>query len=203
MTEKNEKQAEREAFISEHQYLDLTEARDAWDRVIFKHSHVEAMWKGWMARASTLNVEAMKRINSDHETVPSPELLNDESYRILMAYGDEETKALYRAASPATDRCVMAGLSAIKIHEIAVDGLPNMDEELMIGRVAFIWNGAIVSGWPLTSVGRPDLWESSEDAMGMRPFSGVTHWVEFACPVWNLGCGTPMSATPPAAEGKK
>jgi hypothetical protein len=73
---------------------------------------------------------------------------------------------------------------SIQIHEIAVDGLPDMDK--LTGRVAFLWNGAIVSGWPLDSIGKPGLWETCEDALGMRPFADVTHWVEFPVPVWDL-----------------
>lgn len=76
----------------------------------------------------------------------------------------------------------------IKIHEIATDGLPPRDSDgnlpdHLVGCIAFIWNGAIVSGWPINGT---DLWESDEDAMGVRPFSGVTHWVEFPVAVWDL-----------------
>ena len=74
----------------------------------------------------------------------------------------------------------------IKVHEIATSGLPDMNDKALVGRVAFIWNGAIVSGWPLTSVGKTELWEAAEDAMGAKPYSGVTHWVEFPEPVWAL-----------------
>jgi hypothetical protein len=35
----------------------------------------------------------------------------------------------------------------IIIHEIVVDGLPDMDR--LAGRVAFISDGCVVSGWPL------------------------------------------------------
>lgn len=35
----------------------------------------------------------------------------------------------------------------ITIHEIEKDGLPSMDK--MIGRVAFVFDGCIISGWPL------------------------------------------------------
>lgn len=74
----------------------------------------------------------------------------------------------------------------VKIHEIAKDGLPDTSDDGIVGRVAFLWNGSIVSGWPLTNIGRPDLWESTENAMGTKPFSGVTHWVEFPVPTWRL-----------------
>ena len=76
----------------------------------------------------------------------------------------------------------------VKVHEIAVDGLPDMDSST--GRVAFIWDGAIVSGWPIGTVYggteySEQLWEPSEDRFG-GPVIGVTHWLEFPEPVWNL-----------------
>jgi hypothetical protein len=74
----------------------------------------------------------------------------------------------------------------IKIHEVAVDGLPDMKE--LVGRVAFIWDGAVVSGWPIdTTIGYEDYqqWSPSEDRFG-GPYIGVTHWVEFPVPVWDL-----------------
>lgn len=77
----------------------------------------------------------------------------------------------------------------IKIHEIAKDGLPDM--EALVGRVAFIWDGAIVSGWPIGErFGGANyhmaLWEGSEDRFG-GPYYGVTHWIEFPDCFWNLG----------------
>jgi len=76
----------------------------------------------------------------------------------------------------------------IIVHEIKTDGLPDMDN--LTGRVAFIWDGAICSGWPLYLDDPSDpeslLWEASEDEMGRVKFHGVTHWVEFPKPVWKL-----------------
>lgn len=43
---------EREAFKAAHRHLELDEVPDAWGRPTFKHSHVEASWLGWIARAS-------------------------------------------------------------------------------------------------------------------------------------------------------
>lgn len=76
----------------------------------------------------------------------------------------------------------------VEIHEIAVDGLPDMDE--LTGRVAFIWDGAIVSGWPIgkhyqNTYYEEGLWEPSEDRFG-GPVAGVTHWVKFPVPAWDL-----------------
>lgn len=91
----------------------------------------------------------------------------------------------------------------IKIHEIAVDGLPNMQE--LVGRVAFIHDGCIVSGWPLVpneleiddmrllatlvrhhSEG-DTIWEADSDVGDPgRVFASVTHWVEMPAPVHQL-----------------
>jgi hypothetical protein len=67
----------------------------------------------------------------------------------------------------------------VTVHEIAIDGLPDMDR--LTNRVAFVFDGCIVSGWPL---GRRDddgavLWEGNSDVSPTRPYHGVTHWVEF------------------------
>jgi hypothetical protein len=45
----------------------------------------------------------------------------------------------------------------IKVHEIAVDGLPPNDDAL-IGRLAFLFDGCIVSGWPLRREENPELY---------------------------------------------
>ncbi len=47
-----EREQERIAFKDAHRHLDLDEVPDAWGRPMFKHSHVEASWLGWVARAS-------------------------------------------------------------------------------------------------------------------------------------------------------
>lgn len=72
----------------------------------------------------------------------------------------------------------------IIVHEIATDGLPEMGQ--LTGRVAFIFDGCIVSGWPLDDVGMPGLWEGNIAVSHNRPFGGVTHWVEFPVPVWEI-----------------
>lgn len=43
---------EREAFKAAHRHLELDEVYDAWGQPMFKHSHVEASWLGWIARAA-------------------------------------------------------------------------------------------------------------------------------------------------------
>jgi len=84
----------------------------------------------------------------------------------------------------------MSQTITVVVHKIATDGLPGTDYKLT-GRVAFIWNGAIVSGWPIDAefggvVAGEQLWEPSEDCFG-GPLFGVTHWIEFPTEVWNLG----------------
>ena len=46
------REQERIAFKDAHRHLELYEVPDAWGRPVFKHSHVEASWFGWIARAS-------------------------------------------------------------------------------------------------------------------------------------------------------
>lgn len=77
----------------------------------------------------------------------------------------------------------------VKIHSVAEDGLPDMRS--LTGQVAFLWNGAIVSGWPIDAEyggidpNNGQLWEASEDRMG-GPYANVTHWLEFPVEFWNL-----------------
>lgn len=39
----------REAFENKFKTLDLTKTRDAWDRTIYAHSHIQAMFEGYEA----------------------------------------------------------------------------------------------------------------------------------------------------------
>ena len=90
----------------------------------------------------------------------------------------------------------------IEIHEIAVDGLPNMDE--LINRVAFIFDGCLISGCPLV-VEKPNkysepvnlkrhedyapgsVWEGNEDvARGECIFGGITHYLVFPVSISSL-----------------
>ena len=92
----------------------------------------------------------------------------------------------------------------IIIHAIEEDGLPDMERLTL--RVAFIFDGCIVSGWPLPKEQFPDLytrehllkyrggahlsdeeniarvgtlWEADSDVGHGGQFACVTHWVEF------------------------
>lgn len=82
----------------------------------------------------------------------------------------------------------------INIFEIEKDGLPDMDK--LVGRVAFIFDGAIISGWPLYNIhlkypenNHPvygmDCWEASEDVC-KGVFAGVKKYVVFDVPIWEL-----------------
>ena len=74
----------------------------------------------------------------------------------------------------------------IIIREIAIDGLPDMDK--LVGRVAFLFDGCIVSGWPLDTVRDGEtLWEADSDVGHGRAFYGVTHWFEFPVPLFVIG----------------
>jgi len=76
----------------------------------------------------------------------------------------------------------------VVLHEVAVDGLPDMDDRNMVGRVAFIFDGCVVSGHPLRDDGDEGvLWEADDDVGRGGLFAGVTHWLEFPAPVWGLG----------------
>lgn len=84
----------------------------------------------------------------------------------------------------------MSFTRTITVHPVAEDGLPDMRAE-GAGRVAFIRDGCVVSGWPVISDGMITadplavLWEPSQDGFG-GPVAGVTHWIEFDVPAWAL-----------------
>lgn len=69
---------------------------------------------------------------------------------------------------------MVANKLSCTVHEIAKDGLPDMDNRVP-GSTAFLFEGCIVSGWPLDD----DKWEADSDVGHERVFFGVTHWVEF------------------------
>lgn len=78
----------------------------------------------------------------------------------------------------------MSKVIEVTVHEIAQDGLPDMDDEDLVGRVAFLWDGSLSSGWPIR--GEENLWETDGDMGASGTFSGVTHWLEFPMPFWDI-----------------
>lgn len=70
----------------------------------------------------------------------------------------------------------------VEFFTIETDGLPDMNDDDNIGRIAFIWDGKIVSGWPCRGED-PDVWTPSEDRFG-GPVAGVKKWVRFPAPLW-------------------
>lgn len=64
-----EREQERIAFKDAHRHLELYEVPDAWGRPMFKHSHVEASWLGWIARASHGQAPAGARYEKGLEDV--------------------------------------------------------------------------------------------------------------------------------------
>ncbi len=70
----------------------------------------------------------------------------------------------------------------IIIHSVAESGLPDMDQ--LLGRVAFLHDGKIISGYPIKEYDEEydeeeGLWESTVDSLGGVTFYDVTHWIEF------------------------
>ena len=84
----------------------------------------------------------------------------------------------------------------IKVHEIAVDGLPDKEDRALLGRIAFIADGCVVSGWPISpgeyaSVDKeigdlPYVWEANSDVGHGRLHGSITHWIEFPVPGWEM-----------------
>ena len=75
----------------------------------------------------------------------------------------------------------------IKVRKIADHGLPDMDN--LTGRVAFIFDGCIVSGWPLDPDGDEIPWEANDDVGRHGKFYGITHWVEFPVTFFDMEHG--------------
>jgi hypothetical protein len=65
----------RDSFIAAHQHLDLQEDKDAWGRPKFLHSHVDAMWAGWLRHAEQVR-SAMTR---SHQTDWSQRKLSEDA----------------------------------------------------------------------------------------------------------------------------
>lgn len=74
----------------------------------------------------------------------------------------------------------------MKVYTIEIDGLPDMSK--LTGRVAFIFDGCIVSGWPLYPKfsDNKEAWEADDDVGKSGQFHGVKKYVIFDKPVWQL-----------------
>ncbi len=59
------KHEERDLFKEQYKHLDLEETHDAWNRPIFKYSHVDALWSGWKQRAAVAHLEGVIQENSE------------------------------------------------------------------------------------------------------------------------------------------
>ena len=80
----------------------------------------------------------------------------------------------------------------VQVHAVDEDGFPKR-EVLDDQRMAFVFDGAMISGWPARRDPRPGkvgvLWQAHPDAFNGESgheFSGVTHWLEFPVPVGTL-----------------
>jgi hypothetical protein len=73
----------------------------------------------------------------------------------------------------------------MKVRTIKKHGLPDMKK--LVGRVAFIWDGNIVSGWPLYPEHSNDKseWEANEDVGRHGSFIGVEKYIVFEKPIWD------------------
>lgn len=74
----------------------------------------------------------------------------------------------------------------MKVYTIKEHGLPDIDN--LTGRVAFIFDGSIVSGWPLKGIDNcsENDWEADSDVGRHGVFTGVEKYVVFDKPVWEL-----------------
>lgn len=74
----------------------------------------------------------------------------------------------------------------VTVFETEKDGLPDMS--VLTGRVAFLFDGSTVSGWPLYpehSKNR-DEWEADGDVGRHGRFCGVKKYIVFDKPIWEL-----------------
>jgi hypothetical protein len=60
---------ERSAFIKAYSHLDLAEVPDAWGRPMYYHSHVQALWDGWFARATLHDVARTPSRGELHDVI--------------------------------------------------------------------------------------------------------------------------------------
>lgn len=72
----------------------------------------------------------------------------------------------------------------VKVCTIKKHGLPDMEK--LVGRVAFLWDGNIINGWPLYPDHSFDKgeWEGDSDVSRHGTFTGVTTYFIFDKPLW-------------------
>ena len=81
----------------------------------------------------------------------------------------------------------------IEIKNIKKDGLPDMSK--LKGRVAFIYDGCIVTGWPLKGCKEDlgqfteDMWEGNSDVGHNSIFKGIKYYVIFPIPLFEIEQG--------------
>jgi hypothetical protein len=93
----------------------------------------------------------------------------------------------------------MSKQHTITVHTISEDGLPPRDFDTagLVGRVAFIFDGSLYSGWPLKVEGKDGYDENAEypsdpeeveweDGETARHFTGIKKWVELPVAGWDL-----------------
>jgi hypothetical protein len=102
---------EREQFKSAHKHLDLSETKDAWDRPIFAHSHVEAMWSGWQAALeSRVLAKPVYQRREKHAWVDTSKLgyehWPEDQRRIVFAHPTPSDKHDGNCRSCVNDKCV-------------------------------------------------------------------------------------------------
>jgi hypothetical protein len=80
----------------------------------------------------------------------------------------------------------------VKVYDVVQDGLPDPTDFSLIGRVAFIGGGGIISGtpvqviWEMNDDDYPSIWQIDQDVTATKRIGGVTHWVEFPAATWEL-----------------
>lgn len=75
---------------------------------------------------------------------------------------------------------------SVKLFSVEKDGLPDMKD--LVGQVAFLMDGNIVSGWPLDEKdenGNP-YWEADSDVGRKGKFAGVKQYMVFDRPIWEF-----------------
>lgn len=84
----------------------------------------------------------------------------------------------------------MTSAITVIVHEVEADGLPDMSDGALEGRVALISGDVVVSGWPKLRGPGEVRWEADpEVGCCTSDYTPVTHWLEFPVPVWELTGG--------------